>query len=229
MIPLLDTQHADSYPLVTRTLILLNVVGFLFELQTGAALPGLIGAYGLVPVRFWAAHGLDRWLPVFTAMFLHGGWWHLIANMWALWLFGDNVEDALGHGRFLVFYLACGAAAAVVHSAVNAASTVPSIGASGAIAGVLGAYLLFFPAARVITLIPIFVFPWFVEIPAVLYLGLWFLSQLLNGVAGLGAPGAAAGGVAWWAHVGGFSAGLVLGPLLHRPRRRAFADEYWGW
>lgn len=228
MIPLRDTEHADSYPLVTHALILINVLVFLFELRAQAAFPSFIDAYGLVPARFWDTPGPDRWLPVFTAMFLHGGFAHLIANMWALWLFGDNVEDALGHGRFLMFYLACGVVAAVVQAAVQASSTIPSIGASGAIAGVLGAYLLFFPAARVITLVPIFFLPWFIEIPAVFYLSFWFLSNLMNGVASLG-PAESQGGIAWWAHIGGFGCGLVLGPLLRRPRRRAFPDEYWAW
>lgn len=229
MIPLQDTEHAELFPLVTRLLIALNIAAFLVELQAQSALPGFLEMYGLVPARFWASQGPDRWIPVFTAMLLHGGWWHLIANMWALWLFGDNVEDAMGHGRFLVFYLACGVGAALLHCTVNASSPVPSIGASGAIAGVLGAYLLLYPGAQVITIIPVFFFPWIVQVPAVLYLGLWFLSQLLNGVASLSASASAAGGVAWWAHVGGFGTGLILGPLLRRPRRPRFADEYWGW
>lgn len=229
MIPLQDTEHADAYPLVTRALIVLNVIVFVLELRAGAALPDVLRTYGLIPTRFWHTSELDQWVPVFTAMFLHGGWGHLIANMWALWLFGDNVEDALGHGRFLAFYLACGVAAAVVQCAAQPASAVPAIGASGAIAGVLGAYLRLFPSARIVTLIPIFFLPWLVEIPAVLYLGSWWVLQLVNGLASLGVPDLGQGDVAWWAHVGGFAVGLVLGPLLRRPRRTRFADEYWAW
>ncbi len=217
MIPLRDTQPEETYPGVTRLLVLANIVVFLLEIQSQATFPGFIRAYALIPHRFWTAHGWERWGPVFTSMFLHGGWLHLIANMWALWLFGDNVEDALGHGRFLVFYLACGVVANIAQSSVDMLSTTPSLGASGAIAGVLGAYLLFYPTARVLTLIPIFIFPWFVELPAVVFLGLWFFAQLSGGLASLGVAGAGAGGIAWWAHVGGFVSGLVLGPLLRRP------------
>ncbi len=215
MIPLRDTQPEETYPGITRLLVLVNIVVFLLEIQSQATFPGFIRAYALIPHRFWTAHGWDRWAPVFTSMFLHGGWLHLIANMWALWLFGDNVEDALGHGRFLVFYLACGVVANIAQSAVDVLSTTPSLGASGAIAGVLGAYLLFYPTARVLTLIPIFIFPWFVELPAVVFLGLWFFAQLSGGLASLGtAGGSTGGGIAFWAHVGGFVSGLVLGPLL---------------
>jgi membrane associated rhomboid family serine protease len=141
-------------------------------------------------------------------MFMHGGWLHLIGNMWFLWIYGDNVEDVLGHGKYLLFYLLCGVAAAVAHVWTGPESVVPVIGASGALSGILGAYLVLFPTARVITLVPLFILPWFVEIPAVLYLVFWFVSQLFNGLFSLGAAGAVAayGGVAWWAHVGGFVA-----------------------
>jgi membrane associated rhomboid family serine protease len=229
MIPLSDTVHAWRYPTVTRMLVAANVVIFLLEASAGTALEGILQAVGLVPARFWTSAGVDRWGPVFVSMFLHGGLWHLVANMWALWLFGDNVEDALGHARFLAFYLVCGVAAALTHAALNAASTVPTIGASGAIAGVLGAYLVLYPSARVVTLLPLLWPFWIVEVPAILYLGLWFASQVFNGVAALGTADVFRGGVAWWAHVGGFVAGLVLGPLLRQPRRRRFADEYFPW
>ena len=152
-------------------------------------------------------------------MFWHGGWLHLISNMLYLWIFGDNVEDRLGHLRFLLFYVAAGAAAGLTHVALSPASALPTVGASGAIAGVLGAYLVTFPRARVLTLIPIVIIPWFVEIPAFVYLVLWFVMQLLEGVGSLGAP-VETGGVAVWAHIGGFVAGVVLMKLMQPPRRR---------
>jgi len=171
------------------------------------------------------------WLAIFTSMFLHGGLLHLGGNMLYLWIFGNNIEDTLGHFRFLLFYLFCGFAAACAQILMSLGSSVPMIGASGAISGVLAAYLVFFPSARVITLVPLFFWPWFVEIPAVLYLGLWFVSQLLNGLLTIVSGIQAFGGVAWWAHVGGFVAGLVLGPLLARRRyvRRVYVDEYFPW
>jgi membrane associated rhomboid family serine protease len=151
--------------------------------------------------------------------------------MLALYIFGDNIEDRIGHVRYLVFYLICGIAAALVHIAFNTASVVPTIGASGAISGVLGAYLLLFPSARVITLVPVFFLPWFVEIPALFYLGFWFLSQLLNGALSIVVGAQEFGGVAWWAHAGGFITGLLLVGLFARRRfvRRAYADEYYPW
>ncbi len=164
-------------------------------------------------------------------MFLHGGWAHLFSNMLALYIFGDNVEDRMGSGRYLLFYLFCGVVAAIVHIVFNPHSPLPTIGASGAISGVLAAYLVFFPSARVITLVPLFFWPWFIEVPAVLYLGLWFVSQLLNGLLTIVSGMQAFGGVAWWAHVGGFVVGMVLGPLLARRRyiRRVYVDEYFPW
>jgi len=164
-------------------------------------------------------------------MFLHGGWVHLLSNMLALYVFGDNVEDRMGQGRYLFFYLVCGLAAAVVHIFINPNSPIPTIGASGAISGVLAAYLLYFPSARVITLVPLFFLPWFVEIPALFYLGSWFVSQLFNGVLSFVTGAQAFGGVAWWAHIGGFVTGLVLAPLLapRRYLRRIYVDEYFPW
>jgi len=160
-------------------------------------------------------------------MFLHGGWLHLIMNMWTLWLFGPTIEDRLGRGSYLAFYLACGVAAAVAHVVFNPSSTVPALGASGAIAGVLGCYLRLFPWARVIVLVPVLFLPLFFEVPAFLFIGLWFLIQVLQGTAELLTASTGAG-VAWWAHVGGFVAGLALGPLLLRSERRYrvyYADE----
>lgn len=230
ILPLRDSPRSATWPVVMALIIVVNVLVFLWELSLGASgqLDAAIEVFGFVPRRFfgWEQAGgapLDPWrfLPLVTANFLHGGWLHIIGNMWFLGVFGDNVEDRLGHFRFLLFYLLCGAASMLVQGAVLPDSRVPAIGASGAIAGVLGAYLVLYPSARVRTLVFIFL----VDLPAVVFLGLWFLSQLLNGTASL-TPGAgvAASGVAWWAHVGGFVVGMGLCVLLRkdqtpRPRR----------
>jgi len=162
-------------------------------------------------------------LPFIASMFLHGGWLHLIGNMWYLWIFGDNVEDRLGHVRFLLFYLLCGIGAGIAHTLLNPASRIPSIGASGAIAGVLGAYFVTFPFAKVLTVVPILFFVQILEIPAILVLGLWFLMQFLYGTASLAvATSANTGGVAWWAHVGGFLIGIVLLRLMGRRSRYGY-------
>jgi membrane associated rhomboid family serine protease len=230
MIPLRDTVPARSFPVVNWLLIALNVLMFVLILSLRSDAEGLVAALGLVPKRLLTDPQPWEFVTPFTSMFLHGGWAHLIGNMLALYVFGDNVEDRMGSGRYLVFYLLCGLVAAFAHVVVNAESTVPTIGASGAISGVLAAYLVFYPAARVITLVLLFFLPWFVEIPATLYLGFWFLSQLLNGVLTVVKGQQAMGGVAWWAHVGGFVAGLAFGPLFaRRPLRRAYVDERFPW
>ena len=158
-------------------------------------------------------------------MFLHAGWLHLVGNMLYLWIFGDNIEDRLGHFTFLIFYLLCGLGAGVVHTLLNYQTVVPSIGASGAIAGVLGAYLVSYPRARVLTLVPIFVFVQFIEIPALLVLGFWFVMQFLYGAASLAATTPNSGGVAWWAHVGGFVVGMLLIGLFPRKDRVEYGYE----
>lgn len=225
MIPLRDDNPIQTVPVVTRTLVVLNVVAFLFELSLGPHLNEFVFGYGLVPMRFeYALGGALPWLPtigtVFTSMFLHGGWIHLLGNLWYLWIFGDNVEDRLGHARFLFFYLGCGYVATFAHAIADANSQMPAIGASGAIAGVLGAYVFLFPKARVVTLVFLGFFYTTAEIPAVVYLGIWFLMQAFSGVASLGAGTAGQGGVAWFAHIGGFIAGpLLLWVLLDKNRR----------
>ncbi|MBU0703255.1 MAG: rhomboid family intramembrane serine protease [Chloroflexi bacterium] len=222
MIPLRDTIRARRFPIVNTALIVLNVLVFLFQAILGARqTEQLIWAAGLIPVRFWHVGGLSGWLPLFSSMFLHGGWWHLISNMLALYIFGDNVEDRLGHVRYLLFYLVGGLAASGAHLVAYAGSPLPTIGASGAIAGVLGAYLVLYPQARVLTLIPVFYIIRVVEIPAFVYLGFWFISQLFNGFFALTAAADViqAGGVAWWAHIGGFVFGLAIVRLISpRPR-----------
>jgi membrane associated rhomboid family serine protease len=230
MFPIQDTVQSRSVPLVTWGLILLNGLIFLQELALPPErLEQLIALLGMVPARLGSDP--EGWWTLLTCMFLHGGWMHFIGNMWTLYLFGDNVEDRMGPARFLVFYLLCGLAAGLTHYLTDPASSIPTIGASGAIAGVLGAYFLLFPTARIITLVPVFIFPFIVEIPAVFYLGVWFVSQLFSGTMSLVSTQYYEG-VAWWAHVGGFVAGLALLPLLNKPGeqyRRYHADEYWPW
>jgi membrane associated rhomboid family serine protease len=227
MLPIRDTIPHRHLPWVTWLLIAGNVAAFAFELsQPREDLHDLFLLCGVVPARytedlFAQRHALpvrDLW-PFLTSLFLHGGWLHLIANLWTLSIFGDNVEDRLGPSRYLLFYLACGVLASLAHVAASPGSNLPVIGASGAIAGVMGAYFVSFPRARVVTLIPIFFWPVFVELPALVFLGLWFLLQFQSGALAL-AGDAAAGGVAWWAHVGGFLAGIPLLWLLLPPRGR---------
>jgi len=231
MIPLKDTVRARSFPIVNWILIGVNIFMFLVEVSLGSQTEAFIAALGVVPARLLAVPSLGQVLTIFTSMFLHGGWFHLFSNMLALYIFGDNVEDRIGHGRYLAFYLICGIIAAITHITFNAASSVPTIGASGAISGVLGAYFILYPSARIITLVPIFILPWIVEIPAIVYLGFWFLSQLFNGALAIVAGAQAFSGIAFWAHVGGFLAGLLLVKPFERRRyiRPVYVDEYWPW
>ena len=232
MIPFRDNIPSRTTPFVTVSIIVLNVLAFLYELSRGPALDNFLSAFGVIPaqVYFVAQSEVPIFLvilPFFTSMFLHGGWMHLIGNMWYLWIFGDNVEDRLGHGKFLLFYILCGLGAGIAHTVLNITSTIPTIGASGAIAGVLGAYLVSFPFARVLTLVPIFIFIQVIEIPAMIVLGLWFVMQFLSGTASLAAAaGADVGGVAWWAHIGGFVLGMLLVQIFPRRPRAPTYDVY---
>ncbi len=226
MIPLRDTIPTRTVPFVTRLLVVANVAVFVLEVLQGDRLDAFVDTFAFVPARLLRPDLFPGWttgaavVTIFTAMFLHGGLLHLVGNMLFLWIFGDNVEDALGHGRFLVFYLVCGVSATLVQAFLAPAMTVPNLGASGAIAGVLGAYFLLYPRARVVTIVPLFILFPLVEVPAGLYLLVWFAMQFWMGSAQLasGGHGAAQGGVAFWAHVGGFVAGVVW-VLLMRPRR----------
>lgn len=232
MIPIRDDAPHFSTPYVTYFLVGLNVVVFLFELAF--PLPqrnALMFQFGLVPAKITGLLSAQHvapdaaFLPVLTSMFMHASWLHLIFNMWALWIFGDNVEDYLGHFRYLVFYLLAGIGASALHILLNLGSTVPSVGASGAIAGVMGAYLILFPSARVLTLVPLIVFFTFINLPAWLVLGYWFVAQFLSGAATSIAYSSqtSGGGVAFWAHVGGFLSGITLVKLFpSRPRRYRF-------
>lgn len=234
MIPLRDTVPSRTYPIVTVSLIVANLLIFFYELSLGARLNELVAEYGLIPLRFFVGGGedgglLSRFYPFFSSMFLHGGWFHVGGNMLYLWIFGDNVEDRLGHLRYVVFYLLCGILAGLAQTVLYPRSMVPTIGASGAIAGVLGAYFLLYPTARVVTLVPIFFFLQVVEIPAFAFLFFWIFIQFLNGTATVTASAAeAGGGVAWWAHIGGFVAGMLLVHLFKKSRKAHYsADDLW--
>jgi membrane associated rhomboid family serine protease len=238
MIPIRDTIPSTRFPAVTVSLICVNAIVFLVELNLSARdLETLFFHWGIVPLRFTHPRLDANYLTLFSSIFLHGGWMHVIGNMWSLWIFGDNVEDRIGRIGFLTFYILSGLAAGIGHVVTNPVSPVPTVGASGAIAGVMGAYLLLFPHARVVTLIPIFIFFQLVEVPAVIFLGIWFVIQLFSGTVSLANTGANAGGVAWWAHIGGFIIGVLWAlPLRHRnrsllsERRQRFYrydDDHW--
>lgn len=215
MFPIRDNIPSRRVPFVNYSLILLNVLAFGYELAQGPHLDQFITQFGVVPVRYvrdpllgFAAPSLV--VPVFTSMFLHAGWLHILGNMVYLYIFGDNVEDRMGHFRYLVFYLLCGGVATYTFILSSPFSRVPSLGASGAIAGVLGAYLILYPGARVLTLVLLGIFITTIEIPALLLLGIWFIQQLFSGYLAISSASAQAGGVAWWAHIGGFAAGMAL-------------------
>lgn len=215
MIPVRDTITSSSVPVVTYALIAANVGAYVYEESLGGSLDRFIHVHGLVPRRF-VAEWWDDVTPLFSGMFLHGGWLHLLGNVLYLHIFGDNVEDRLGHLRFVLFYLGAGAVAGVAQVLIDPTSSVPIVGASGAIAGITGAYFLFYPRARVVTIVPIFLFVQVVEIPAFVFFLLWFGFQLLLGIGTIGMT--LGGGIAFWAHIGGFLAGMALGPALV-PRR----------
>jgi len=233
MFPIRDDTPRFSTPIITYFIIALNVVVFFYELSIGAqsqrALNAFVAEFGVIP-RHEAAVLTGRLpvsptaaiLPIFTSMFLHGGWLHIIFNMWWLWIFGDNIEDYLGHFKYLVFYLVSGFAAALVHILLNLTSRVPTVGASGAIAGVMGGYIILYPRAKVLTLVFLIVFITFWWLPAWLFLGYWFLIQFMSGAAAMtiAETSQSTGGVAVWAHVGGFLAGIALIKLMPARSRR---------
>ena len=217
MIPLRDVIPSRSTPYITVTLIVINAVAWLYELTIpGDLLPVYLQLYGVVPADFSTP-------TLVSSMFLHGSWSHFIGNMWYLWIFGDNVEDRVGHGRFIAFYLLCGVVAALGHVAMDPSSTLPTIGASGAIAGVMGGYFVLYPQSRVLTLIPLVFYVEIIELPAVLLLGFWFVMQLFNAGVIAVTANSSSGGIAFVAHVAGFVAGLA-GVFVFRKRRRT---EWW--
>jgi len=219
MIPLRDVIPSRTTPYITVTIIILNALAWFFELSLPRdVLPTFLQVYGVVPGDFSTP-------TLVSSMFLHGSWSHVIGNMWYLWIFGDNIEDRLGHGRFIVFYFVCGIAAALGHIAMDPNSTLPTIGASGAIAGVMGAYFVLYPQSRVLTLVPLIVFWQIIELPAILLLGFWFVMQLFSaGAIAVTASTQGGGGVAFMAHVAGFVTG-VIGVFVFRKRRQP--DAWW--
>jgi membrane associated rhomboid family serine protease len=241
MIPLRDDVPSRTVPFVNYALLALNVFAFVLELGMGAGLERFFYQAAVIPSLFTGRDGSlsmgeavtgtldpDLGFRLLTSMFLHGGWAHIIGNMLYLWIFGDNVEDRMGHWRYLIFYLVCGWTASYAHIWSDPTSQIPSIGASGAIAGVLGAYITLYPHARVVALIPLGIFMHTVQIPALFFLGFWFLQQFLVGSLALTQETAQTGGVAWWAHIGGFVAGLVLVWVFQsRKRRPAQRDAWW--
>jgi membrane associated rhomboid family serine protease len=218
VIPLRDVIPSRTTPFVTITILALNALAFAYELSLGSRVDDLLNSAGLVAADF-------SWLTVFSSMFLHAGWLHFGGNMLYLWIFGDNVEDRMGHGRFIVFYLLCGVTAALAQTRINPDSILPRVGASGAIAGVMGAYFVLYPHSRIVTLLPFIVIQ-IIEVPAILFLGFWFVMQLGSGVGSLAASaGRSAGGPAFWAHIAGFVAGLVGVLAFRRPERQKV--EWW--
>jgi membrane associated rhomboid family serine protease len=220
--------------LINWGLIAVNTVVFIHQTSLSQrSLNQLILTYGMIPARLNLMHP-STWIPLITAMFLHGGWFHLISNMWVLFIFGDNVEDRMGHIKYLGFYLLGGILANLLEALVLPKSLIPAIGASGAIAAVLGGYFLLYPRARVVTIILLFIIPWVVEIYAFVFLGFWFISQLYSGFLSLSMPAnASVGGIAWWAHVGGFIFGMLAVYIFaNRPAPKPHFNQQWppdGW
>ncbi|MDH3360180.1 MAG: rhomboid family intramembrane serine protease [Desulfobulbaceae bacterium] len=214
MFPLKDNIPARVFPVVNIALIVANLLFFIYVFSKGDMAEHFLGQHGFVPARFLASANFlfvpGQVLSVFSSMFLHGSIMHLFGNMWMLWIFGDNVEDAMGHGRYLLFYLLCGVASVMAQTVAAPVSLVPMVGASGAISGVLGAYFCLYPRARILTLLPLLIIFYIVEIPAYFFLGFWFLLQFIQGWVQVAGEAAATAGVAWWAHVGGFGAGVLL-------------------
>jgi rhomboid family protein len=224
MLPLYDTVRTRKFPFINIVLIAANVLAFLYESQfSPPALESFIFAWGLVPAHL-TGDPSTAWTTIFTAMFLHGGWFHLLSNMWFLHIFGDNVEARMGGGRYLIFYLLSGVAAVLLQTYVLPASQVPMIGASGAIAGVLGAYLISFPRSRIASLVPILFIFTIVEIPAVIFLVFWFITQLYSGLFAMQGASASGSGIAWWAHIGGFVFGVIMVSFF--ARRTVYRNWY---
>ncbi len=215
MIPLRDTNRSANFPVMNWLILIANALVFFYEISLSQAdLVQFSNQFALVPAQVNDAP-VHYAITVVTSMFMHAGWFHVLSNLWVLFIFGDNVEDRMGPLTYLFFYLLCGTAAALLQTFIFPDSQIPVIGASGAIAGVLGAYMFYFPRARVVTLIPIFFFISLVEVQALIFILFWFVIQLFSGLASIGIE---SGGVAWWAHIGGFLVGLVLSPLFLRRR-----------
>ncbi|CUB01123.1 rhomboid family intramembrane serine protease [Pannonibacter indicus] len=230
MFPWADTVARRYPPIVVWTVVGISVLAFLYQVGLPPrVLDRFLFDFALVPSRFFGRLRLiapSDWTPFLTNIFLHAGWLHLILNMWTLWIFGPAVEDRLGPVRFTLFYIFCGVAAGLAHALANPDSVVPALGASGAIAGVIGCYARMFPAARLVVIVPILFIPLFFEVSALAFAMIWFAMQVIPGLISLGDT--ASGGIAWWAHIGGFVAGWLATPLLRRPAgtyRRYYRDE----
>ncbi len=224
MIPIKDQIPTRSVPVINYLLIAANVVVFIFQWLAGPYEEALVYQFALIPYNFVSNLSLGDITDIFTSMFMHAGLAHIGGNMLYLWIFGDNVEDSMGHGRYLVFYLVGGVVASFTHIFTSPASTIPTVGASGAIAAVLGAYLVLYPQSKVLTIIPLGFFIRMSMIPAGIVLGLWFVLQFFSGVLSLGGPDI--GGVAFWAHIGGFVAGVVMAKLFARRRHQEYAVHW---
>lgn len=225
MIPLRDTIPSRRTPYMTILLILLNIIIYINQsLLSSSLMHQFILTYGFIPLRLTkeievqqTIYAAGTHLPILSSMFLHGSLLHLISNMWILWLFGDNVEDRMGSIRYLLFYGLTGVVAGLSHYLFNPLSPIPAVGASGAIAGIMGAYFILYPHAKIVTLVPIFFIPLFIKIPAVIYLFIWFIGQLYSGLIH-SVGGQSVSGIAWWAHIGGFLSGLILHRLFIKKR-----------
>jgi membrane associated rhomboid family serine protease len=237
MIPLKDNLSTKRFPIVTLTLIVLNILIFMYELSLGPELLYFFRRYAVVPATFFdggyydifghkqSISPLEMVFPLVTSMFLHGGYIHIAGNMLYLWIFGDNIEDRLGSFRFLLLYIASGLVAATAHLIMNSESEVPSLGASGAVSGVLGAYILLYPKAKILTIFPILFFLQFFELPAFFFIGTWLIQQLLYGMVLFWVPGNESGGIAWWAHIGGFIAGFTFLMMLKPQKFRSYTNK----
>ena len=222
MIPLKDLTPRRSFPIITLLLILINIAVFIYQITLPAhAAQTFVNTYAVIPARIQSALAGHHYslvtalLPLFTCMFLHGGWLHIIGNMWFLWIFGANVEDRMGPVAYLLFYLVCGIGSSIAQTLFSWGSHIPSLGASGAIAGVLGAYIVFFPGSQISALVTLLIIWFRARVPAMVFIGLWFVMQFVSGIGSLGTTGAAAsGGVAWWAHVGGFLLGMLIAFIM---------------
>ena len=225
MIPIRDENPTQRTPYINYILIAINVLVFLWQISLGSRQEQIIYSMALIPVNITMGLDIGDFQAILTSMFIHAGWLHLLGNLLYLWIFGDNVEDALGHFRYLFFYLAGGIAASATHVFLYPASSIPTVGASGAIAATLGAYLLLFPQQRVVTIIPLGFYFHITRLPAIIVLGVWFLLQLFQGTLALGA--AQLGGVAFWAHIGGFVFGMLVGSLIRKRQRPLAYDPGW--
>ncbi|HOV31872.1 MAG TPA: rhomboid family intramembrane serine protease [Candidatus Hydrogenedens sp.] len=219
MLPIRDINPSRTVPIVVILIIILNaLIFFQYSNLSEKEIERIFFIFGIVPAHF-------RWVTLITHQFLHGGLLHLISNMWALWIFGDNIEDRVGHKRFLLFYLLCGISAGFIHTLTQPNSNMPCVGASGAISGVLGAYLVLYPEARILCIIPIVIYPYFTEMPALLFGFIWLILQLFNGLVVMAGNNKDVAGIAWWAHLGGFFAGIFILPLFLRNKHRDITEQ----